>query len=161
VLRYYIISACIVLGAAVLATAWAQRDLIRIKIASVNTPMSPKPEPSTTFGGASTKPLHGDAPWALSALPACLEQVSEVTGPSAYVLAHLPSGAVPVDPPASLVYGDCTISIAGGEAYVRRGGDRFHIPPTVRFYRAPGALVLLRIENNGNELRVYRPTANQ
>ncbi|MGC1381381.1 MAG: hypothetical protein WA814_10225 [Candidatus Baltobacteraceae bacterium] len=156
-IRYLLLSTVIVVGAAVLATAWVNRDLIRIKIASVYARVPAKPgEPNPRQGG-SPAPLRGDAPWALSALPECLIQISESTGPQGYVRAHLPPGSEPVAPPATLVYGDCTIFIAGDEAFVRRGADRLHIPPHVRFYRAPGSLALIRESRVGVELRVYQP----
>jgi hypothetical protein len=71
-------------------------------------------------------------------------------------VAHLPRGSVAVAAPVVLNYGDCTISVAGDEAYVKRGVDRYRIPPRVRFYRAPGFLALLREDSVGNELRVYQ-----
>jgi hypothetical protein len=146
----------IVVGGAVLATAWVNRDLIRIRIASVYAG-SPKPAaPNEPIAGGGA-PLRGDAPWALSALPECLIQTSESTGPSSYVRAHLPPGALAVAPPARLVYGDCAISIVGDEAYVQRGNDRLRIPPHVRFYRAAGLLAMIRETPKGAELRVYQP----
>ncbi len=156
-IRYYAIAVVLVMSAAVLATAWVNRDLIRIKIASVYAPAPPKPLDST--GGPRTAvPFRGDAPWALSALPGCVTQVLARTGPRAYVLEGLPSGATPVVGRATLSYGDCTISVGGDEAYVTRGPDRFHIPPHVQFYTAPGALAVLRADAKGNELRVYAPS---
>jgi hypothetical protein len=56
-----------------------------------------------------------------------------------------------------LEYGDCTVTISGDEAFVRRGDDRFRIPPSVQFYRAPGLLALIRESASGAELRVYQP----
>jgi hypothetical protein len=73
------------------------------------------------------------------------------------VRGHLPPGSVPIVPPATLVYGDCSIRIAGSEAYVWRGADRLRIPPHARFYRAEGLLALIRETPQGAELRVYEP----
>ncbi len=155
--RYLLLATVIVLAVTVAVTGWANRDLIRIKIASAYGAVAPKPEATSTIGGASEKGLRGDAPWALSALPECLVQMSKSTGPLPFVVRHLPPGADPVSAPASLRYGDCTISLDDDEAYVSRGADRFRIPPRVRFYRAPGVLAVLRVDSNGNELRVYEP----
>lgn len=83
--------------------------------------------------------------------------MSETTGSPAYAAAHLPPGSAPVQPPATLHYGDCTISLTGDEAFVSRGVDRFRIPPKVRFYRTAQTLALLRFEGGGTELRVYQP----
>jgi hypothetical protein len=145
-----------VLSVVVLATAWENRELIRIRIASTNLPASPKPADSTG-GGRENVPFRGDAPWALSALPECLTQLSVTTGSPAYVRSHVPAGATPVVPPATLTYGDCTISVADDEAQVRRGNDRFHIPGSVRFFRGPALLAVLRSGGGGNELRIYLP----
>ena len=156
-IRYLILSAVIVIGTTVLVAAWVNRDLIRIKIASVYAPVPAKPGERNPADSGTAAPLQGDAPWALSALPECLTQTTKSRGPRAYVLAHLPAGAVAIAPPATLVYGDCSISIAGDEAYVRRGTDRLRIPPRARFYRAPGSLALFRETPDGAELRVYQP----
>ncbi|HKE35867.1 MAG TPA: hypothetical protein VKB39_00445 [Candidatus Baltobacteraceae bacterium] len=156
-LRYLLVSTIIVLTVAVVVAGWINRDLIRIKMASVYAPVSPKPVPSNPIESSHPAALKGDAPWALSALPECLVQMSETTGPPAYTAAHLPAGSVPVRSPATLRYGDCTISVTGDEAFVSRGADRFRIPPRVRFYRTPQLLALLRVEGSGSELRVYQP----
>ena len=57
------------------------RDLIRIKIAGTNLPMPPKPEGMQTLPPPSSRPLDMTASWILSALPGCLLQRSETTGP--------------------------------------------------------------------------------
>lgn len=157
-LRYLLISTVIVVTAAVVVAGWMNRDLIRIKLASVNLRVPPKPSSPNPKETLNPLPFHGDAPWALSALPECLIQTSESTGPRDFVLAHLPAGSTPIVPPATLVYGDCTISVTGDEAFVSRGPDRFHIPPHVAFYRSPQALALVRGASGGMELRVYEPS---
>jgi hypothetical protein len=158
VVRYYAIATAIVLFVALLATAWVQRDLIRLKIASVTVKVPPKAGPSNApLGRASEPPFRGDAPWALSALPECLLQVQETRGKPAYVRAHFPAGMAPIAPPATLVYADCTISIAGDAADVRRGPDRFRIPPHVTFYSGNGQIAVLRDDRVGMDLRVYEP----
>jgi hypothetical protein len=156
-LRYLLLSTIIVVGIAVVVAGWTNRDLIRIKLASVYAHVPPKAGGRNPHERSSAAPLSGDAPWALSALPECLIQTSKSTGSLAYVRAHLPPGASPIVPPATLVYGDCSITIAGEQAYVRRGLDRLRIPPRVQFYRAPGLLALIRLLPDGAELRVYEP----
>lgn len=151
------ISAAIVFGVAVIAAGWFHRDLIRVKIAGVYA------RAHSTGGAFSGSPAHrnvplsGDAPWALSALPECLRQLSKSHGSAPYVRAHLPRDAVAIVPPATLVYGDCTIAIDDDEAYVSRGSDRLRIPPRVRFYRAPGVLAFIRESGGMAELRLYQP----
>jgi hypothetical protein len=156
-LRYLALSTVIVFGIGIAVAAWANRDLIRVKIASVYARVPPKPGAALRRGRGQAPALRGDAPWALSALPECLIQMSESTGPLAYVRARLPHGSVPIVPPATLVYGDCSIRIAGSEAYVWRGPDRLRIPPRVQFYRAENLLALIRQTPQGAELRVYQP----
>ncbi len=142
---------------AVVVAAWVNRDLIRIKIASVYARVPPKPEGANRAGNGPEASLQGDAPWALSALPECLTQVSQASGTLPFVQAHVPRGAVPVVPPAKLTYGNCTISVVDDEAFVRRGDDLLHIPAQVRFYRAGRDLVLMRRSAGGADLRVYEP----
>jgi hypothetical protein len=156
-IRYLVLSTMIVVGTAVLATAWVNRDLIRVKLASVYAHAPSKPGDASGAEQATPAPLSGDAPWVLSALPECLTQVSVSKGPPAYVRAHLPAGSTPIAPSATLTYGDCSIMISGDEAYVRRGVDRLRIPPRAYFYRADGLLALIRESRNGTELRVYEP----
>lgn len=156
-IKYLAMSTVIVLGVGVIVAAWVNRDLIRIKIASVYARVAPKPGASSPVSSGAIAPMSGDAPWALSALPECLTQVSESSGSGGYVRAHLPRSAVRIVPPARLSYGDCTISIDGDEAFVRRGTDRFRIPPSVQFYRAQGEVAMMRETGASVELRVYQP----
>jgi hypothetical protein len=156
-LRYLLLSTAIVLGIGVAVAAWAGRDLIRVKIASIYARAPAKAGGAGGSEAAVPPPLSGDAPWALSALPECLVQTSKSTGSRGYVRSHLPRNAVPIVPPATLVYGDCSITIAGDEAFVRRGNDRLRIPPHVRFYRAGGLLALERETPANAELRLYEP----
>jgi hypothetical protein len=150
-------SAVIVLGIGVVVAAWVNRDLIRIKMASVYAHVAPKPGASSPASSAAISSMSGDAPWALSALPECLTQVSKSSGSRRYVRAHLPRSAVRVVPPARLSYADCTISIDGDEAFVRLGADRFRIPPSVQFYRARGEVAMMRETAASVELRIYQP----
>lgn len=157
-LRYYAIATALVLAVAVAVTAWQARDLIRIRIGSTNLRAPARHEAPNGNGAGGHGDLRGDAPWALSALPDCLRQTQETTGQLDFVRAHLPAGAVPIAPPATLSYGSCTISIVGVEAYVSRGPDRLRIPPHVQFYRAGETLALLRTTGGFGELRLYVPS---
>ena len=156
--RYFFIAAILVLAVAVAATAYVQRDLIRIRIAPGNVLAPPKAE-QPSKATASAAPFSGDAPWALSALPECLTQIEEDSGSLPYVRSHLPKGAVAIRPPATLVFGDCTIRVRALDADVERGPDRFHIPPRASFYRSGGRLVLLHASGKHGELRIYKRTA--
>lgn len=154
-IKYLAVSTVIVLGIGFLVAAWVNRDLIRIKIASVYARVAPKPGASSRVQRSAVAALSGDAPWALSALPECLTQVSKSAGSARYVAAHLPKNAVWIAPPAHLSFGDCSISIDRGEAFVRRGDDRFRIPPSVQFYRAGAEIVMMREASGSVELRTY------
>ncbi|MGB8626693.1 MAG: hypothetical protein WCD03_11090, partial [Candidatus Cybelea sp.] len=157
VLKYLALSSVIIVGVAIGVATWVNRDLIRIKISSVYARVAPKPAAPTHSNGDRAAGFAGDAPWALSALPECLSQVSKSSGSARYVRGRIPSGAARIEPPARLTYGDCTIAITGNAAIVYRGADRFRIPPSVEFYRAAGLLAVVR-ESDGNvELRVYQP----
>ena len=156
-IRYVLLSTAIVLSVGVVVAGWTNRDLIRIKLASVYAHAPAKRGALAGFERATTAPLSGDAPWALSALPDCLTQTTESRGSLAYVRAHLPPGAEPIVPPARLVYGDCSITIEGDEAFVQRGVDRLRIPSSVQFYRTKKLLVLVRRASEEDELRVYEP----
>ena len=142
-LRYFVLATAIVVGAGVIIAGWMNRDMLRVKLASVYASAPPKAEPAEAIGTGSNVGLRGDAPWALSALPECLVQKSESTGPRAYVLAHLPPGAAAIEPPATLRVRDCGIELAGDAIYVRRGPDRFRnstagsLVPLPRRVRAP------------------------
>ncbi|MHB8145651.1 MAG: hypothetical protein ACYDGM_00115 [Vulcanimicrobiaceae bacterium] len=155
-IRYFAIAAIIVLAVAVIATAYSARELIRIRIASVNVTMSPKAGEAIPTSPAKAPPFIGDAPWALSALPECLIQTQRSRGSIGYVRSRLPAGARRIVPPAQLRYGDCTIFVSGDEAYVRRGHDRFRIPPDASFYRVGNRLALLRIVGRSADLRIYQ-----
>jgi len=155
-IRYFVAATVLVVAIAVAVTAYSARDLIRIRIGSVNVAMSPKAGEPIPTSSAPPPPFVGDAPWALSALPECLIQEERSHGAIAYVLEHLPSDARRIEAPAELRYGNCTISVTDDEAYVRRGRDRFHIPPDARFYRVGDRLALLRVEGASADLRIYR-----
>lgn len=148
-------STIIVLAVAVVVAGWVNRDLIRLKIASVYARVTPKGAPSLPPLHGSVGELRGDAPWALSALPECLRQKLESRGTLRYVQSHLPANVVPIVPPRNLSYGDCTIEVRGRQAFVHRGSDAFRIPPNVQFFRAGDALAMLRVAGGSADLRVY------
>ena len=158
-LRYYIIATVIVLTVVVLGTAWNNREALESHVNASPGPVKAVSEtPHGGFEGEPGKgnePLHGDAPWALSALPDCLIQQSISRGSRAYVRSKLPARATAVPAGTVLHYGPCTISVHNGEAVVSRGTDRLRIPPRVTLYRADGTLALLRETGKSGELRIY------
>jgi hypothetical protein len=146
----------LVLATAIVVAGWGQRDRLRLNVGEGHgRGGAPNPQAWTTPPPPSR--LSGDAPWALSALPECFEQLSVDTGPRAFLLRHLPAGSVQVAPPAQLDFVDCTIFAVRDEVYVQRGRDVFRIPPPATIYRSSGRLSLLRSTGGGGELRVYQP----
>ena len=60
-LRYLLLSTVIVVGIAMGVAAWVNRDLIRIKIASVYARVPPKPSAALSHEGAPAPAMRGDA----------------------------------------------------------------------------------------------------
>ena len=107
----------------------------------------------------ASAPLRGDAPWALSALPECLIQISKSTGSR-----ELRAGASAAPAPCRLRRRRrwstviAPFRIAGDEAYVRRGTDRLrHSAPRAVLPRGRPACADSRDAREGAELRVYEP----
>lgn len=155
-LRYYAIATAIVLTVAVLVTLQAGEISLRFRNASASPP--PQHLRLNDGGGVSAAPIAGDAPWALSALPDCFHQEVEWSGSATYVDAHLPTTMARVPAGTKLAYGSCTISVGDGELSVRRGDDRFRIPPHATLYRSPDGLALLRSSHHHAVLRTYTIT---
>lgn len=151
--------------AAVAAVAgYANRDRLRLKIASVYASVPPKAAQPAPRWARTAGAFTGDAPWALSALPECFEQLSKATSRQlAYVQARLPHDLTMIRPPQSLHFADCALQVRGDEVLVRRGSDRMRIPPSVRLYvnASQTRLALLRRGPNGYELRVYQTLGNR
>lgn len=120
---------------------------------STGTPSPPRAQPTLTF---PPQGVHGEAPWAISALPECFTQVEEAHGPPAFVRAHLPAGMRPVAAPSSLDAADCRLRVLANTAVVTRGSERLVIPPDAKFFVKDRQFALLRREGGKAELRVYR-----
>jgi hypothetical protein len=147
-----------VLFFAIAATAYVNRDLIRIKIASVYARVTPKPVSETPHVKPHGRGFFGDAPWALSALPECFTQTSVTRGDLTYVLARVPRGARLQLPGTLLRYADCVLAVRSNDALVTRSEDRFLIPAPVKVYRNGSAIALLRRQGSRAELRTYSPS---
>jgi hypothetical protein len=152
VLRYYVLSTFIVCAAILVGALFVHRASVAIKIASVYASVPPKPVDETTLTGTAP-PLTGEAPWALSALPECFHQRSEITGPRAFVLAHLPAGIAIRS--AVLHASDCTLTIGAAQALVTRGADRLLLADS-SFYRIGADLGVLHHDGPFAEFRRYR-----
>ncbi|HET7812760.1 MAG TPA: hypothetical protein VFL13_00145 [Candidatus Baltobacteraceae bacterium] len=138
---------------------WTNREKIALKIKSVYASVPPKASQALPPGKRGHSNVAGDAPWAMSALPECFTQESKTSGPSAYVLAHLPAGAAMMRPGETASFGDCSLQVSGDAILVTRGSDRLRIPPIARLYRAGTTLALLRGGGGGLELRIYDTAA--
>lgn len=143
---------------------YANRDRIRLKIASVYASVPPKAVQPARSSAHALGAFTGDAPWALSALPECFMQLSKATSrEGAYVLSRLPQGVTAIRSPQSLHFADCALEVRGNEVLVLRGPDRMRIPPPVRVYvnASQTRLALLRTGTDGYELRVYQTLGNR
>lgn len=158
-LRYLLIAAVLVVcTVAGVATWWLSQPHKPLTIKSVPVTMAPRPAPPLGKIGLGSNGFLADAPWALSTLPECLQQVSESTGPIAYVRGHIPSDATEVVPPAVLTYRDCHIAITTHGAIVRRGPDTLRVPPPLRVFRRGSALFVMHVEGAYAQLRSYTPS---
>ena len=138
-----------------IVAAYTNRDLIRIKIASVYAPVSPKPVPPQPRGARVERSFLADASWALSVLPECWQQAAKSTGDAQYVRAHLPPGSVRETAGASIHSNDCTLNVRESDAVVTRGADRLHLPAPTLVFRSPERLSILHLQGNRAELRTY------
>jgi len=158
VARYFAIATVLVVGLVAIAGFWwLHQPRKALTIASVDTTMAPRNDPGQNIDYAPTnRPFIATVPWALSALPECLQQTMSARGSKTYVETKLPIDAELIQPPATLYYADCTIEINATSALVKRGPDRLTIPPKVRFYRdARNQLLVFREAGQTAELRVY------
>ncbi|GAC1306126.1 MAG: hypothetical protein NVSMB19_18040 [Vulcanimicrobiaceae bacterium] len=99
--------------------------------------------------------MSGDAPWALSALPACFRQVHAASGSQAFVRAKIPAGARVVAAGATLATADCRLRVGAGDATVARGENVLHIPAPARLLVAGDRLLLETRAGARLTLRTY------
>jgi hypothetical protein len=143
----------LVVGALLVVTSFA-RTAKKLEVAAVQSSGSPsasRPQPSS-------KPdadVAGAAPWALSALPDCFEQLSETRGSPAYAEARLPPGGTLAPPQSVLRAADCSVTVGARDLLVRRGDLRLVVPPDVRLYVWPDRFAVLRRDGTQADLRVY------
>lgn len=155
-LRYFAISAAIVLGLAIVIAGYANRRLI-LKIASVKASVPPKAAQAGQLGSPGSHHVWVSASWALSALPECLRQTYEATGNLRFVIDRMPAGFVHLAPGANLQYADCAIAVKTNEIFVRRGKDRFYVPAKSQLYQRGASILLLYQQGNRANMRIYDP----
>lgn len=132
-LRYFVIATVLVVGIFVAVAAYHEYRL-HIVVRGGRATMPPRASSSALPNARLARGLRGPAPWALSALPECLEQTQEWKGQLSFVRAHLPRGARAVAPWTVLHYGDCSVFVSHDQALVHRGQDWLSIPPVAHLY---------------------------
>jgi hypothetical protein len=152
VIRYYLIATAIVVvfGSIVFAHRLIAPDL-RISAQPTGTPTV---ERHVAEASATPRPFSGQGPWVLSALPACFDEQSRVSGPFAAVAAKLPPAADRIAPGTTLQVAACTLSVRARDIWVDRGPDRLRVPPDAALYRVDGHLVLA--VHTGTQLEIRR-----
>ena len=144
----------LVVGALLVLTLFV-RHARKLDVAAVQASGSPsasRPQPSS-------KPdtgVAGEAPWALSALPECFEQLSETRGSFAFAAARLPTGGRLAPSGSALRAADCSVSVGERGLLVRRGDLRLVVPPDARLYVWPDRFAVLRRDGASADLRLYR-----
>ncbi|MDQ2663663.1 MAG: hypothetical protein M3Y18_06475 [Candidatus Eremiobacteraeota bacterium] len=139
---------------ATLVGAYVERDRIAGRMHPSKRIDAPPAQGGLIAAAQHFGAVYGDAPWALSALPECLDQTRIVTGRPAYVLRHKSERFVRV-PPSTLHVADCTLIVRADSILVQRGKDRLRIPPPAQLFRFGGELALLRANAKHAELRLY------
>jgi hypothetical protein len=166
VLRYYLIATVLVLGALAIGAAF-YRPGQPLEVAAVQSTGSPSAPRSQAPSTLTPEPVTGEAPWALSAFPACFTQTERVRGPRSYVRSQLPAGLRAIPSGSSARSADCTVEVLADGLRLTRGQERLSVPRS-RLYQAggppfglfaPRELVLLHDGGGWWELRRYRTAA--
>jgi len=111
--------------------------------------------PGDAVRGPDPRPVGGDAPWALSALPECFHQVHFASGDAAFVGSKMPPGSRAVAAGATLATADCRLRVGVGDATVARGDNLLRVPPPARFFVAGDRLLLRTRAGARITLRTY------
>lgn len=153
-IRYYIIATAIVVvfGSIVFAHRLAPPNL-KISAQPTGTPtVEVRAAPEAP---ATVRPFSGQGPWVLSALPACFDEQSRISGPVAEVRGKLPPVADRIAAGTTLEVGTCTVIVRARDIWVDRGPDRLRVPPEAALYRVDGHLVLTARSGGQLEIRRY------
>jgi hypothetical protein len=159
-LRYFVVATVLVVGSLVIAAHFSRpRKPIDVSGGpkSHGTPSAPRPQPTISF---PPRGVHGEAPWALSALPECFQQEEEAHGPPAFVRAHVPARMQPVAAPSHLETTDCALHVFAHSVVVERGTERLVVPPETRLFSDGRRFALLRQAGKAAELRIYHLPGN-
>ncbi len=93
----------------------------------------------------------------LSALPECLRQTYEAVGTRAYVASRIPPGYVAQPAGVRLQFADCTLSVRETVVLVRRGADKYYIPPPSQLFKRASSIALMHEAGTRAILRIYEP----
>ncbi|GAC1302790.1 MAG: hypothetical protein NVSMB21_01100 [Vulcanimicrobiaceae bacterium] len=134
-------------------------------------PQAPRPDPQSRYvsgratpgppmrddasHGREAPPVGGEAPWALSALPACFRQIRLAAGTVAFVRSKVPHAARRVAAGATLATADCRLRVGANDAAVIRGENAFHIPAPARLFVWGKRLLLETRVGRRATLRTY------
>jgi hypothetical protein len=141
----------------VIVAGYVNRDRVKLKIASVYASVPPKAAQAEAAARRRDRALGVAAPWVLSALPECLRQTFEARGTRAYVTTQLPSGYVPQPAGTQLQFSDCSIAVGANDVTVRRGRDKFYVPPPAQLFKRATSIALMHEAGARAILRVYEP----
>ena len=100
-------------------------------------------------------PVHGEAPWAFSALPECFRQDSRRSGLPAFAHIGFPRAAKLISPGTRLAVQDCTVVVGAETISVSRGDNQLVVPARAKLFGYGGHLVLDRFAGGREEVRVY------
>ena len=140
-----------------IVAGYANRDPIKLKIASVYVPVPPKAAQADLATRRREHALGVAAPWVLSALPECLRQTFEGFGSHAYVSSLLPSGYAIQPSGTQLQFGDCSVVAREKDVLVRRGQDRFYVPAPAQLFKKGSSIALMHEAGARVTLRIYEP----
>ncbi|HEX5274603.1 MAG TPA: hypothetical protein VFW34_04945 [Candidatus Rubrimentiphilum sp.] len=156
-LRFYAISAAVVFTAALIIAGYVNRDRFNLKIASVTASVPPKAAQADALARSRGRTLGIAAPWVLSALPECLRQTFEAVGNRAYVASKLPPGYVAQPAGTHLQFADCNLTVETDGVLVRRGADKYYVPPPAQLFKRASSIALMHEAGARAILRIYEP----
>jgi len=145
----------------VIVAGYANRDRIKLKIASVYASVPPKATQAYPAARRREYALGIAAPWVLSALPECLRQTFEGFGSRAYVSSLLPSGYAIQPSGTHLQFRDCSIVAREKDVLVRRGQDKFYVPAPAQLFKKGSSIALMHEAGARVTLRIYEPATSK
>jgi hypothetical protein len=93
----------------------------------------------------------------LSALPECLRQIFEAVGSRAYVASRIPAGYAAQPAGTQLQFADCSLAVRANDVLVRRGADKYYVPPPAQLFKRASSIALMHEAGARAILRIYEP----